>query len=357
MKITALFLVALAFCSSLWAEDAYCRGVNMAGPEFGPLPGKNFKEYTFNNEASFKYFAQKGLDVFRVPIRWERLQPAPGGAFDKTYLDALKQNVAWAKKYDARILIDVHNYCRYGLELNGERKGVLIDVPDGPRSVTTADYCDLWKKLSTEFKDESGVYGYGLMNEPNNLGKSDWKATSNAAIKAIRENNDNKIILVAGDHWSGAEAWERANGPESWVKDPADNFIYEAHCYFDSDGSGTYKKTYVEELGKNPDLAHLGRKRLKVFVDWCQKNKVRGFLGEFGVPREDPRWCDEVLEDFMKCLDEAKFGGTYWAAGTYWGEYMMTVQPKDNYTTDRPQLAVLLRHLSPSKAPKDTVKP
>src|SRR5438045_1339275 len=121
---TIAFILALVVCFAASPEDSYCRGVNMAGPEFGKLLGKNNKDYTFNNEASFKYFAQKGFDVFRVPIKWERLQPAPNGPFDATYLDALKQNAAWAKKYGARIIIDIHNYCRYALDVNGERKSV-----------------------------------------------------------------------------------------------------------------------------------------------------------------------------------------------------------------------------------------
>ncbi len=327
------------------AEPPYRRGVNLAGPEFGDVPGKLHFTYTYNNENSFKYFGERGFTVIRVPIRWERIQTKLNGPLDPENLKELKQNIVWAKKYNSTVVIDVHNYCRYSQEINGKRVGALIDAEvDGKVLVSSADFADLWTKLSTEFKDEPGVYGYGLMNEPNNMGNSDWKAISNAAVKAIRDNKDTKLILVGGNHWSNAANWEGINGPTSWVNDSANHFLYEAHCYFDHDNSGSYKKSYADELAANPKLEMLGAERLAGFIAWCKKNNVKGFLGEFAAPRDDPRW-NVVLEHFMDALDEAEFGGTYWAAGTFWGDYPMTLQPADNFKTDRPQMQVMLKHL------------
>lgn len=326
-------------------EPAFRRGVNLAGPEFGGVPGKINFTYTYNNEESFKYFGERGFNVIRVPIRWERMQPKLKGPLDAENLKALKQNVAWAKKYKSTVIIDIHNYCRYTQTIDGKEVGALIDAEVGGKVlVTTADFADLWAKLSTEFKDEDGIYGYGLMNEPHDMGKSDWKAISNAAVKAIRDNQDKKLILVGGNHWSNAHNWEGINGATSWINDSANHFLYEAHCYFDHDNSGTYKKSYADELAGNPNLEKLGAQRVGDFIAWCKKNNVKGFLGEFASPRDDPRW-NTVLERFMEALDDAQFGGTYWAAGTFWGDYPMTLHPKDNFKTDRPQMAVMEKHL------------
>jgi len=341
----------LLLCTAIFAADEppYRRGVNIAGAEFGEIPGVRFRNYTYNNEESFKYFAQKGFDVLRVPVKWERLQPALSGPLNAGDLAELKKNVAWAKKYNASVIIDVHNYGGYSVKIGDKYKGCLIDnVVDGEVRVKSADFCDLWVKLSNEFKDEPAVYGYGLMNEPHGMGTADWKVISNAAVAAIRGNSDTKTIFVGGEHWSNASGWEKHNGPTAWIKDPAENTIYEAHCYFDADNSGSYKKTYEQELAKNPKLPMLGRERVTDFISWCKKNNVRGFLGEFAVPRGDARW-NEVLENFMLALDEAGFGGTYWAAGTYWGDgYPMSIHPADkNYSVDRPQMEVMLKHVSP----------
>ena len=36
--------------------------------------------------------------------------------------------------------------------------------------------------------------------------------------------------------------------------------------------------------------------------------------------------------------------GTYWSAGPRWGDYKLAVQPSNNYTVDRPQMAVLEKY-------------
>lgn len=348
--LSAWVLLAAVSASSAEApaEPAYRRGVNLAGPEFGKGRGTLHKDYTFNNEATFKYFAEQGFDVFRVPVKWGRLQHELGGELDEGYFGMLKQNIAWAKAHGAKVLIDLHDYGRRGMIVDGQPKSCIVDHPyDGKILVKASDLAELWVRLSTAFKDEPAVYGYGLMNEPHGMGEADWKAISNVVVKAIRANGDKKLILVAGDHWSNAGNWEKHNGPASWVEDPDNNFMYEAHCYFDQDMSGQYKKTYAEELEKNKDLAMVGAKRVGDFIAWCKKNNVRGFIGEFGVPDSDPRWYEETLENFMRALNEAGMGGTYWAGGTYWGKYPMSIQPTEKFTVHRPQMAVLRKHLTP----------
>src|SRR4051794_24677123 len=97
----ALFLSLAAF----GAEDpAYRRGVNIAGAEFGDVPGTREKHYTYNDEATFAYFAKKGFDVLRVPIKWERIQPTLGGPLNPGDLSALKKNIAWAKAHNTSVV-------------------------------------------------------------------------------------------------------------------------------------------------------------------------------------------------------------------------------------------------------------
>jgi hypothetical protein len=45
-------------------------------------------------------------------------------------------------------------------------------------------------------------------------------------------------------------------------------------------------------------------------------------------------------------MDAAGLSGTYWAGGPWWGDYHLAVEPRDGQ--DRPQMAVLARHLSPN---------
>jgi endoglucanase len=343
-----LCLTLLCLLAQL-SSGQYLRGVNLAGAEFGDtrIPGKINTDYTYNSERSFQYFAAKNLTLIRIPIRWERIQPALSGPLDPTNLSAIKRNAAWAKTHGARVIIDIHNYGRYRINEDGALKEYLIDNRyDGAVKVSRNDFSDLWVRLSAEFKDETAVYAYGLMNEPHDMGTADWKAISQAALTAIRNNGDDKLVMVGGDGWSAAHRWPAFHGPTTWIRDPANRFVYEAHQYFDSDNSGTYKRTYDQELAGNADLANLGRTRVSAFIEWCNSNGVKGFLGEFGAPNADPRWL-VVLDGFLAAVDAAGFDATYWAAGEWWGSYALSVQPQSSFTIDRPQLAILLRHLAP----------
>src|SRR5947209_17967526 len=125
------------------AAGQYRRGVNVAGAEFGMsnIPGAPGRDYTFNSENTFQYFADKKLALMRVPLLWERLQPALRGPLDSAYLASLKGNVAWAKAHGGEIIIDVHNFARYSINQGGSLNTYVIDnpAPDGTTPVTAAD--------------------------------------------------------------------------------------------------------------------------------------------------------------------------------------------------------------------------
>jgi endoglucanase len=311
----------------------FARGVNLAGAEFGEkaIPGVLGTNFTYNSEDSFRYFAGLGLWLIRLPVLWERLQPALERPLDPQHLSLVKQNVDWARRYGARVIVDIQNFGRY-------RDFVIDNRYGGEVKVSRAHLADLWVRLSNEFKSDPAVYAYDLMNEPHDMGTADWKVISQGVLMDIRATGDDKLIMVPGDNWSAAQTWPRVHGPAGWIADPAHNFCYEAHQYFDHDNSGSYKLSYEEE-GAAPDTGQL---RLAPFVAWCRENQVRGYLGEYGVPDNDPRWL-AVLDNFLRDLDAAGFDGTYWAAGEWWGAYPLSVQPQAN-AAERPQLAVLVAH-------------
>jgi endoglucanase len=327
----------------------YSRGINLAGAEFGEnnLPGALGRDYTFNSETTYRYFGAKNLNLIRVMLRWERLQPALRGPLDANYLSGVRNNVAWAKAHGDRVILDIHNYGRFKINESGVLTTYTLDnAYGGVVKVSGADLADLWARVATEFRDEPAVYAYDLMNEPHDMGSANWKNISQAALMAIRSTGDRKLIMVPGDNWSSAEQWARTHGPTSWIVDPALNFAYEAHQYFDRDSSGSYALTYDQELALNPNLAASGAARVAPFINWLTSNNVRGYVGEYGIPNTDARWLT-VLDSVLGALDAAGLDGTYWAAGEWWGDYQLSVQPANNFATDRPQLPVLQGHLTP----------
>lgn len=327
------------------------RGVSIAGAEFGvgerfcnEDPGVFGKDYTWNSERTVAYFAGLGITPLRVPFRWERIQPRLGEALDGAELGRLARFVGWAKAHGATVILDPHNFGRYRLRRGWKVVEAIIDGEVGGGVPVTRDhFADLWRRLSAAFRDEPAVEAYALMNEPHDMGRSGWKATCRAAVAAVRASGDRKRIIVPGESWSNSDMFLRVNGPTPWVDDPADNLAYEAHCYFDADYSGRYKQSFDDELAKDPGLERRGVRRLVEFAGWCDANGVRGFLGEFGVPGDDPRWL-RVLGPFLDALDRLGMDACYWAAGDWWpASDRLSIQPRHDDRRAAPQLEAIRR--------------
>lgn len=314
------------------ASPATMIGVNLAGAEFGKVPGQHGRDYGYPGAASFDYFKARGLTLIRLPFKWERIQPALMGPLDDAELKRLDATVALARERDMVLLLDLHNYGNYG-------KAAL-----GTDALPNAALADVWKRLAEHFANERAVFAYGLMNEPVGA-KERWPAAAQAAIDAIRTVDTHHTISVCGGGFSGAHAWKRASAGFP-LRDPASNLVYEAHQYFDRDHSGAYKQGY-DDSGACPTT---GVQRLQPFIAWLQANHARGFLGEFGVPGDDPRWL-EVLDHTLAELKANGIGGTYWAAGPRWGPYPLSVEPRDG--RDRPQMEVLTLYAGDRRRPAD----
>jgi aryl-phospho-beta-D-glucosidase BglC (GH1 family) len=312
--------------------EAALVGVNLAGGEFGKVPGVYDRDYAYPGPRQFDYCQAKGLTVVRLPLRWERIQPKLMDTLDEAELRRLDAAVKLAAERDLKILLDVHNYARY--------YGQVIGTPEVPNEA----FADFWQRLAAHYSDEAAVCGLGLMNEPHDTGGR-WPAAAQAAIDAIRKVNRRHAIFVCGDGWSGAHSWKKINA-NLLLNDPAGKLVYEAHQYFDRDHSGTYKQSY-DDSGAHPLI---GVERLRPFAEWLREHKVQGFIGEFGVPDDDPRWL-EVLDNFLAAMKAEGIGGAYWAAGGWWGKYPLSVEPRDG--RDRPQMEVLGFYAGDREKPSD----
>lgn len=305
-------------------------GVNLAGAEFGEgnLPGTYNQHYTYPTKAEVDYFTAKGMNVFRLPFRWERLQRETNAALNGTELTRIKNFVSYATSKGAHTILDPHNYARYFGEVIGSA-GLPVSA-----------FAGFWEKLAAEFKDNPNVI-FGLMNEPHNMSTESWLEAANAAIAAIRSTGALNLILVPGNGWTGAHSWTNNwyGTPNSVVMknitDPENNFAYEVHQYFDSNSSGTSETCVSTTVGAD---------RLKTFTTWLRNNNQRGFLGEFGISPNET--CMQALDNMLEYLHtnaDVWLGWTYWAAGPWWGNYMFSVEPAGGQ--DKPQMAILEKYL------------
>lgn len=251
-RLTMPYAQALSIESNLPESGL---GINLAGLEFSvdtPFsaanPGVEGTNFFKPREDDFSFLASRGYNIIRLPFRWERLQPTLNGPLDPAYLAHLQEAVASASKYDLEIILDMHNYGEYK-----SAEGRMLYL--GSNELTHDHFSDAWVKISDSFNGTEGIY-YGLMNEPRDMPPGaagnparNWEAASQSALRAIRSNNDTSPILVAGYNWSKVKTWTRQH-PSPWIQDPANNFYYEGHHYWDADETGTYRKSYDDALRK-----------------------------------------------------------------------------------------------------------
>jgi endoglucanase len=311
-------------------------GVNLAGAEFGQqnLPGTYPADYQYPTDSEIDFYAEAGMNLIRLPFRWERLQQSLGQELDPTELERLRATVSYATETRGlTLLLDPHNYARYTIAGVEGIVGVDVDV---------AAFADFWRRLALEFSSNPKVM-FGLVNEPHTMASETWLSAANAAIAAIREAGAQNRILVPGNGWSGAHGWFQSyyGTPNASVMggvvDPGNNFVYELHQYLDSDSSGTLP-TCVSET--------IGAARMQQVTDWLRQRGARGLLAEFGAPGN--RLClkamDELL-DYVAQNTDVWLGWAAWAGGPRWGDNLLSVEPLAN-GKDRPQLVVIRRHLA-----------
>ena len=328
------FAVVLAVCAaqSANATDTSVRysGVNIAGGDFTPnsLPGKYGRDYIYPDPNTIAYFATKGMNIIRVPALWERIQHQLGGALDSEEMGLLDAVIGHAASKKMGVILDVHNYATY--------HGSVI----GTKNLPTSALGDLWRLIAERYKNNEAVV-FELMNEPNNLPTETWLEAANVAIAEIRRTGAKNLILVPGNGWSSARSWVAGhygtpNGEAMLgVKDPANNFAYEVHQYFNADWTGTSGDCRSVDIGIST---------LSPVTQWARQYHQRVFLGEFGVGSD--RTCLDALDHAIRFMNENNdvwLGWTYWAGGTWWpNDYFTSIQPLGG--KDRPQMGVLANY-------------
>ena len=347
-----LKLLIFSCIISLSMDKAYSQasnfGVNLAGLDFGQttigknknpipiLPGVQGQDYFVPTPAELDYYKGKGLMLIRLPFIWERIQPTLGGSLDPTYLSYMDGVVSAAASRGMSIMLDMHNYCRY--YQSGDTITRVIGAASGP---TLANFENVWTQLATHYANQSAVWGFDLMNEPHNLASISWATIAQAGITAVRTVDNTHVILVEGDNWSKGNTWTTYNNNLATLTDPNNNLVFEAHQYFDSNQSGGYSNTTLAGNGGN---AQTGVTYITPFVDWLNSNKLKGIVGEYGVPNNNDltNW-NTMLTNFLTYIQQNCVGGTYWAGGPAWGNYITSIEPtiSNGVTTDKPQMAIL----------------
>lgn len=330
-RLVAGGLLAALLLGALPAGAAEClRGANAAGAEFGEaLPGEFGRHYIYPSAETLRYLRSKGMNVVRLPFRWERLQKRQFAELDPAELERLRETVAAATGLGMTVVLDPHNFAMY------YQKAI------GSDEVPIAAFADFWRRLAPLFAGRDDII-YLLMNEPALITAQHWLPAANAAIAEIRAAGADNFILVPGTLWTGAVHWDadQPGGSNAQVMrgvtDPLNHFGFDIHQYLDDDYSGT--KTACTKADEA--IAALER-----VTAWMEETGNRAFLGEFGGhARPDCYSGLARLVGLVNARPDIWAGWSIWAAGDWWGDHPLSVQPLDD-GLDRPQMVAIERFI------------
>ncbi|MBX9880141.1 MAG: glycoside hydrolase family 5 protein [Candidatus Obscuribacterales bacterium] len=331
--ISLIFSLVILFIlvNQAHAAPMKYQGVNISGSEWAShrIPGRFDYDYIFPIPSEIDYFANKGMNIIRVPFLWERMQPTAYGPLDATYAGRYDAVVVKATSRNLAVIVDIHNFGKYN--------GLLVGTSGGhPNAV----FADIWTKLATRYKSYPNVI-FGIMTEPvgKKLTATTWLASAQAAINAIRATGATNMILVPGAYWGSANEFVELNASQMIkITDPMNNVCYDVHQYLDYNGSGTHR----DALPPADAVATLSG-----FTSWLRANNKRAMLTEFGVVAESgPLASLAAMIQYMHANSAQWVGYTYWSAGPWWSDYMFGVEPRKG--KDRPQLTTLVNNLTPS---------
>jgi endoglucanase len=354
--LTSLFVTS-AGCSSADAEDlgestealsheaarSYAtvpyRGVNLSGGEFGQqhLPGTFGTDYTYPTCEEVEYFIHKGMNTFRLPVRWERLQRSLKGPLDGGEIGRIRHFVDAATARGARVILEPHNFAGYGW--TGDAASQPESHVIGGSGVPVDALADFWGKVAKEVKrfDHPERVVFGLMNEPERIRTTTWFDAAERALLAIRAEGASNLVLVPGVRWTGAHDWSQtprdpgnfdpgessASGASAMLhrlrlaKRHFEPIAFEVHEYVDSDFSGT----------RDGDCSNKSTGHFEDFRHWLIDNGARGFVGEFAVPRNCAYVASEFAAYFEKHAEQFE-GWTYWGGGPWWPKsYFLSIDP------------------------------
>lgn len=131
-------------------------GTNMSGQEFNG-------SFQANSLESYTYFKNKGFNTIRLPFLWDELQPDLYSDFDSTEKGYIDQNISWAKANGLNIILDMHNYGRRYVYLDG---GFSDDFANSTQRTFRMPYGDHDAVAATITIRDFGRAKGGTINNP-----------------------------------------------------------------------------------------------------------------------------------------------------------------------------------------------
>ena len=329
----------------LWPETnathrcVYTPRVKDAPARRGVMLGHNLKE------DDFKVLHDWGVTLarFQMTRQWNTVggnrDLADYGKYIDGELDSLEKHLVWAKKYGIQIVVDLHA----APGARDEHKDLYMchDAKYADAFIAT------WRKIATRFRGRPEIYGFDLINEPQQVtpalpGCDYWSIQSRAA-EAIRAIDPETPVIIESNCYDGP-------GTFSYLRPLAlTNIIYQVHMYVPMEFThqGVFDKnaarTHYPDAARGWNIDFI-RRTMKPVIAFQKRHDAKVYVGEFSAIV----WGEGAGDYIRDCIDvfeENHWDWTFHAFREWSGwsvEYEAAEPWKQKPSQDNPRKRALL---------------
>ena len=258
-----------------------------------------------------KIISDLGFNHIRIPIRWEpasRSSANPPYTINTTFLNRIKQVVDSALNNGLLAIINMHH------------QDALFENPDGQKERFLAQ----WKQISSFFKDYPDSLLFEILNEPNgNMTAEKWNEFAADALATIREDNPDRIVLIAPPEWGGLGGLPHLQLPDD------ENIILTVHYYNPFqfthqgaewvDGSEPWLGTKWEDSETERMVV---QQEFAPLVAFESANNIPVHIGEFGAYSKADIISREKWTTYIsRYLESLNWSWAYWEFSAGFGIY------------------------------------
>ena len=281
--------------SPRFINEMFCQ---LVGPDFTAEFWKAFKDNYITRE-DIQFIKNTGANTIRLPFHYKLFtdEDFMGLTAGQDGFASVDSVVEWCREAD----LDMH-------DAPGGQTGDNIDDSYGYPWLFESEasqqlYCDIWRKIADRYKNEPVILGYELFNEPiapyfPNMEELNGKLEDiyKKGVVAIREVDNNHIILLGGAQW---------NGNFKPFKDSKfdDKIMYTCHRY-----------------GGDPT-----KDAIQTIIDFRDSVNLPMYMGEIGHN------TDEWQAAFCQTMRENNIGYTFWPYKKMDGSSFVGITPPENW--------------------------
>ncbi|MFS4492708.1 glycoside hydrolase family 5 protein [Maribacter sp. 2308TA10-17] len=177
-----------------------------------------------HSEIDYQRVSEMGMNAIRFYMNYRYFEDDSNPyTYKQSGWDWLDQNIAWAKKHDIYLVLNMHAP-QGGYQSQGEGDALWDDIENQNRLAA------LWKAIAERYKDEVQIAGFGPVNEPvPSQSMSQWDALAQRLINEIREVNKNHLLFIEQAIYVQGNFTKDENF--NFPSVTGENLVYEFHGY------------------------------------------------------------------------------------------------------------------------------